>query len=237
MRPKLSRFLRLITIILLSLTAAMTLLGGVGTTCVAFKAEEFGPRMAALIPVKPVFQVLVFVSIAAAVFGIYSIVRLAKNRPGAFNQTAIFLLVGAVSSAVQYYYSFTLRGSTAPNSMRLYLTVFTLVVFLLMRLLKLFGRGGVEPGKGSTGAMRAAGGAAFVLSGLTVLTTPWWAASTHWINNMNTVNVLFWPLVTVGAGMVLCGGWMLLGLKARMPKRKAAQAAEERGGVKYQTAL
>lgn len=237
MSPQLSRVLRHITIILLSLTAAMTLLGGVGTTCVAFKAEEYGPRMAALVPVKPVFQALVVVSIAAAVFGIYSIVRLAKGRPGAFNQTLIFLLAGAVSSAVQYHYSLTLRGSTAPNNMRLYLTLFTLAVFLLMRFLKVFGRGGAEPGTDPGGSIRTTGGAAFVLSGLTVLSTPWWAAPTHVINNANTVYVLFWPLILTGAGMVLAGGVMLFGLmKARAARRVVAQAVEERRAAKYQTA-
>ena len=38
MTKKPSPFLRIITIILLSLTAAMTLLGAIGTTCVAFNA-------------------------------------------------------------------------------------------------------------------------------------------------------------------------------------------------------
>ncbi len=116
-------FLRVLTIILLSLTAAMTLLGGIGTTCVAFNAENFGPRMAALIPVKPIFQILVVVSIAAGIYGIYSIVRLAKGRKGAFPQALLFLVIGLAASGVQFYYSATLRGSTAPNNMRLYLPV------------------------------------------------------------------------------------------------------------------
>ena len=61
-----AKTLRIITTILLSLAAAMTLLGGIGTSCVAFAAENFGPAMAPLIPVKPIFQVLVAVSLLVA---------------------------------------------------------------------------------------------------------------------------------------------------------------------------
>ena len=66
MKTKPSLFLRILTIVLLSLTAARTLLGAIGTTCVAFQAENFGPRMAAL-------------SIASAKRGGSS--RLAVRRP------------------------------------------------------------------------------------------------------------------------------------------------------------
>ena len=65
MSKQLSSFLHFAAIVFTGLAAAMTLLGGIGTTCVAFSAEKFGPRMAALIPVKPIFQVLVVVSIFA----------------------------------------------------------------------------------------------------------------------------------------------------------------------------
>jgi hypothetical protein len=205
MNPKPSRFLRIVMIVLLSMTAAVTLLGAIGTTCVAFFAENFGPRMAVLVPVKPIFQALVFISLAAGIYGVISITRLGKGRQKAYLQTLIFLIIGLVTSGVQFYYSLTLRGSTAPNNMRLYLTAFTLVSMLLLRLPGIWQRTGFGSDASATGKGGAAGGLAMMLCGLATMTTPIWAYSSHFINGSNTVNVLFWPLILCGGGLILIG--------------------------------
>lgn len=210
MKSTRSPFLRVITIIVLSLTAAMTLLGGAGTSCIAFNPEAFGPKWAGFIAIKPIFQTLVVVSIAAALYGIYSIVRLAKNRGGAYSAVLAFLIVGLLTSAVQYYYSFTLRnGSTAPNNMRLYLTLLAMVLFLLLKLPGVWLRSGFggNPVDGGSGGL--AGGVSLFLTGLVTITTPLWAGPTHMLGDFNTVNVLLWPLLTGGAALMLAGGLML----------------------------
>lgn len=208
MTAKPSRFLRVIVMILLGLTAAVTLLGGAGTTCVAFNAEKFGASMAPLIPVKPIFQVLVFVSLAAAVYGVYAVIRLGRGSARGYTQVLIFLAVAGLASAVQFYYSLTLRGKTAPNNMRLYITLFTLAVMLLLRLPGLWAKTGFGRGA-SGGSGRLAGGAALIVAGLVTLTTPLWAAPTHIIDGWNTVTVLLWPLLLLGAGLIVAGGLLL----------------------------
>lgn len=215
-------FLRILGIVLLSLSALFTLLGGVGSTCIAFNPEKFGEKWAPFIAIKPIFQLLVIVSLAAAVFGIYALVRLIKGRRGAYGQSIVFLLVGGVASAVQYYYSMTLRGSTAPNSMRLYVTVLTLVVLLLMRLPGIWQRTGFAGKDGDSGAARTGGGLALILSGLITVTCPLWAASTHWVNGFNTANVLFWPLIIGGALLLVAGGLLLT--PRRAPRQLPASA-------------
>ena len=226
MNQKPNLILRSLILVLLSLTAAMTLLAAIGTTCVAFNAENYGPRMALMAPVKPVLQVLVFVSLAAGLVGVFSIVQLARSRHNAYQQALSFLLVGLVASGVQFYYSLTLRGSTAPNNVRLYLTGFTLLVLLLTRLpgiWQLSGFGNQQAGSGTAGG---AGGIALLVCGLVVITTPAWAAPTHVIQGNNTANVLFWPLLAVGAGLILVGGMKMCG--ARIGKRqKAASSLQE----------
>jgi hypothetical protein len=212
MKQQSNLILRILVLVLLSLTAAMTLLGAIGTTCVAFNAEKYGPRMALMAPVKPVLQVLVFVSLAAGLVGVFSIVQLARSRKGAYQQALSFLLVGAAASGLQFYYSLTLRGSTAPNNVRLYLTGFTLLVLLLLRLpglWQLSGLGNQQAGSGKTGG---AGGIALLVCGLVVITTPVWAAPTHMFDGNNTVNVLLWPLLAVGTGLILLGGLRLFGV-------------------------
>ncbi len=221
-----NRFLRTLMTVFLSLTAAVTLLGGIGTTCVAFKAENFGPKMATLVPVKPIFQILVFVSIAAAIYGIYSIVMLGKGRQKSYNMTLAFLLVGLISSGIQYYYSATLRGSTAPNNVRLYLTALTLVLFLLTRLPSVREKFNYESSNqgGGPAGLRSAGGAALVLCGLTTLTTPLWVQSSHVIAGVNTANVLLIPLLVAGALQITAGIALLRNHKVEGILRHSAAA-------------
>lgn len=202
-------FLRILGIVLLSLSALFTLLGGAGSSCIAFAAEKFGPKWEPFIAIKPIFQVLVIVSLAAAAYGVYALVRLIKGKRSAYFQSLAFLLVGGAASAVQYYFSLELRGKTAPNSMRLYITVLTLVVLLIMRIPGIWERTGFGGKEGDAGSTRAGGGLALILCGLITLTCPLWAAPTHVIDGFNTANVLLWPLLGGGALLLLAGGLLL----------------------------
>ncbi len=207
---KQSRFLRIFTIVLLSLTAGMTLLGAIGTTCVAFAAEKFGPSMAPLIPVKPIFQILVVLSLGAGIFGVVSIVRLGKAVRNAWLWVIGFLILGAVTSSIQFYYSLTLRGSTAPNSMRLYLTLIALIWMLILRIPGVWQRSGFDKTDNQAGPNAAAGAAAMILTGLLTLSAPLWAMPTHYIQGINQANALRWQLIGVGSALILMGGiWFL----------------------------
>lgn len=224
MKPKPNLFLRILAIVLLSLTAAMTLLGAIGTTCVAFNAEKYGPKMAALIPVKPIFQALVFVSLAAGLFGVYSIVRLAYRKRSAYQQVLAFLIVGLAASGIQFYYSLTLRGSTAPNNVRLYLTGLTLLVLLILRLPGAWQRTGFDGSSSSGNQTGIAGGLALFLCGLVTFTLPIWVKSSHFFQGQNTVDVLLWPLM--GSGVFL----ILLGMK-KMALKSASQRRPDFAGL------
>lgn len=207
---KSGKALRIVTTVVLSLAAAMTILGGVGTSCVAFAAENFGPAMAALIPVKPIFQGLVVISALTGIFGVVAIVRLARRVPGAFWWVLGFLLVGAITSGIQFYFSATLRGKTAPNDMRLYLTLIALAWLLTMRIPSMWQRAGFDRTPSAAPGAAQAAGLAMVATGLLTISTPWWAAPTHVINGVNTANVLGWQLLATGAILLVVGvaiGW------------------------------
>jgi hypothetical protein len=223
-----NKFLRILGIVVLSLTVLMTLMGGVGTTCVAFGAEKWG-SMAALVPVKPVFQVLVVVSILAGLWGLVSTIRLARRQPNAYWHVLMFLLVAGVASAIQYYFSLTLRGKTAPNNMRLYLTVIALVLFLVYRLPGIWGKTGFTGSAGGAGGSgRLAGGIALMLCGAMTLTAPLWAGPSHMVGGFNTVEVLLGHLLGAGAGMLLGGAallaWPLLVRKPVQSRRGVERA-------------
>lgn len=199
-----SQWLRSLSLVLLALTVLITLLGAIGTTCVAFAAEKWGPRMAALIPVKPIFQLLVVLSLAAGILGLVATLGLARRRPGAYRLALIFLAAGLLTSGVQMYFSATLRGSTAPNNFRVYLTTLTLIFLLVVRLPGLWGKSGFG-GSGAGSEPGAGAGIALAITGLVTLATPLWAAPTHMIDGVNTVDVLLWPLVMIGMGLLAAG--------------------------------
>ncbi len=210
--------LRIIVIIFVSLAVVLTLLGGIGTSCVAFGAEKYGPSMAKLVPVKGIFQALVFLSVLAGIYGLLSTIRLAKGKAGSVKAVILFLIAGAITSGIQFYYSATLRGSTAPNNFRLYGTLLALAIMLLMLIPGIKEKAGFESGeKKDTSNI---GGAALLVSGLVILTTTIWAAPTHIIDGYNTANELFWPLIVAGTGCIITGGVLFV-------RRKVKQAVAE----------
>jgi hypothetical protein len=180
---------------------------------VAFNAENFGESMAKLVPVKPIFQLLVVISITAALFGCYTTYCLARGKRGAYLWVLVFLIIAGVASAIQFYYSLTLRGSTAPNNIRLYTTLLTLGVFLLFRLPSIWQKIGYEDGQGNVGSMAKPSGLALFLCGLLILTLPVWGASTHMIAGVNTVNVLLTPLMIAGTALSITGLILLSGVR------------------------
>lgn len=204
-----NKALRIIVIVLLALTAVFTLLGGIGTACVAFNPLGSSASMAKLAPVQPIFIVLVIVSVAAGLFGIAAAVRLARGQRSAYNWSLIFLIIGGAASAIQFYYSLTLRGSTAPNSFRLYLTLLTLVIFLVLRLPGIWQKAGFEAGQNS-GSGGTAAGLAMILCGLMTLSLPVWGGPTHIVDGFNTVNLLLVPLMAVGSALTIAGVIKLL---------------------------
>ena len=64
-----SKLGRIVALILMGLTVFVTLMGGIGTTCVALGAENYD-SMVGLVPYKPLYQVLVVLSVAAGIWGI-----------------------------------------------------------------------------------------------------------------------------------------------------------------------
>ena len=70
MSQKTARQVRRIAIALLGLAVVFTLLGGIGTTCVAFNAEQFGKAFEKFIGYKVEYQMMVYISIVTALVGI-----------------------------------------------------------------------------------------------------------------------------------------------------------------------
>jgi hypothetical protein len=223
---RLAKVLRIAAIVMLSLTAAMTVLSGVGATCVAFGAENF-PSMAALVPYKPLYQAIVFLTLAVGIAAVVAAVAFAKGRRWAYLGSLAILAAGIAVGAVHMIASQRLRGSAAPGNMRVYLSAITVIVLLILRIPGVWQRLGLRQG-GDVGSPSAPAGAALIAAGLATVTAPLWAAPTHIFDGNNWAHFMDAALLT-GGGILLAAGIGLLawGLLAR----RAVQTEAVRGGA------
>ena len=215
MSQRTGKILRILALVLVGVTAAFTLLGGIGTTCVAFNAEQYGKAFAAFIPYKSIYQAFVVTSILAGLIGIAATVAMLRGYRWAYWAAIAAAVTGMATAGIHMYYSSTLKEisffAAAPENMRFYVSVITLVVLLIIRLPGVWQAVDfTSPWRGSRAKISGAGMAA-VAVGLTTLTTPMWAAPNHVVDGFNLVYVLDVPLALVGLGLTL-GGLLLVGL-------------------------
>ena len=207
--------LRVLAIVLVAGTAVFTLLGGVGTTCIAFNAEQYGKAFAAFIPYKPTYQLFVYASLVAGIIGLAATLAIVRGHKWAYWGAVLAALAGLGTAGVHMYYSSMLKQisffAAAPENMRFYVSALTLVVLLVLRLPRIWQ--GVDfalPWRGGSGKSTA-GGMAAVIVGVILVTTPMWAVPNHVVDGYNFVNVLEIPLM-LGGGSLILGGLGLLAL-------------------------
>jgi hypothetical protein len=198
MRKSLFKIIRITAIVLMGLTVAFTLLGGIGSTCAAFLTENFA-SLGPLIPYKWLYQVLVIISVAAGLFGTRALIGLIKGKPQAYRDTLVVLIVGGASALIQMVASRTLRGASMPTDVRLYITTLTLVVFLLLRLPGVWHRVNFTHQMGNLSG--TGGGMTAISLGLAALTVHLWAGPSHTFNGLNYANI--WNLPLTAAGWIL----------------------------------
>ncbi len=132
---KTGKILRILAIILFGLATAMNLLGGIGTSCVAF-SSNVGYRMAftELMDYRWLYQVLVVTTILLGIAGVWALIRLIRGGAKVFRDALILLIIGSVLGGVHYFASLTLRGEAAPANVKFYINLATLIVFLVFKL-------------------------------------------------------------------------------------------------------
>jgi hypothetical protein len=209
MSKKTGNILRILAIVLVAATAVFTLLGGVGTTCVAFNADQYGKAFAAFIPYAPTYQMFVYTSVLAGLVGLAATVAMVRGYSWAYWGAVVAAVAGLATAGVHMVYSSTLKGisffAAAPENMRFYVSVVTLVVLLLLRLPGAWQAVDfTKPWRGK-GTKSIAGGLTAIVMGTIALSTPIWAAPNHVVDGYNLVYVLELPLVLGGWASVLMG--------------------------------
>lgn len=198
--------LRFIGILLMGMTAVVTIAGGAGTTCVALNPNNFGPKFAAIADYQWLYILYVLVGIALGVLGIRATIGLIKGRENAERESLILLAAGVAVGGIHIYTSRALRGSSMPVDGVVYITVFTLVVFLIFQLPKVRELGlflNDASDRDTAGGMTSFAAAALILS------VQIWAQPDHIVGGINLADTFRAALTGIGAGLILLGVGLL----------------------------
>ncbi len=227
MNKKSGKFLRVIAIILMAMTAAMNIMGGIGTSCAAFFTKKYPPYWVLIKPVdyRWLYQLFVITTLAIGIAGVFVIIGLIRGKKNAFRNTLIVLGIGSVLNAIHYFTSLTVIGKAAPANVVFYINLFTLIVFLILAIPRLRATVNFERDNKNTDKM--AGGMAAMVIGTVILSTPMWAGASHAYMGSNWVDVLAWPIYIGGTILILIG-LTLLGRAAWIPQDKEVTGMEFR---------
>ena len=204
-----AKLLRLLGIVFMSLTAAFTLMGGAGTTCVALNPTGFGGKFSGIAPWQWLWILFVLIGAAAGVMGVRAVILLIKGRKNAWRYAVIALLIGTAINLIHLFASRALRGgSSMPVDMVLYVNILTLVIFLLFRIPAIWQGVDYEKPAGEKKTGRQAAAIALVATGLLSLTIQFLMAPTHTLGGFNyadvwhvALSILGGVLISIGVGM------------------------------------
>jgi len=205
-----AKLLRIVAVILMSLTAAFTLMGGAGTTCIALNPTGYEGKFAGIVPFQWLYILFVLVGIATGIMGVRAVVLIVKGTANAYRYSLIALILGTGLNAVHVFASRALTGRSMPVDAVLYTNVLTLLVFLLLRIPAIWQGVDFEKPQGGKETGRNAAAIAMALCGLLTLTIQYAMAPTHTIGGVNFADVWHVSLTILGAGLILTGiGTML----------------------------
>lgn len=220
----LGKVLRWIAIVLLALTAALHLLEGIGTTCVALWPEKFGP-FAVLADYKWLYMSFVIAGLALGIAGFWATVLLIRKKKNSYRNAVIILVLSLIASAIHVFASVQLRGSGAPTDMILYATIIVLIYFLILRIPSIWEKVGMED-ESAASDNAIAGGVAAILAGGITLSSHYWAAPSHTAGGVNYADDLHLLINVVGWGLIGIGVIFLIWAAARWSARKEARQEE-----------
>lgn len=219
-----AKFLRFIGIVLMGLTGGFTLLGGAGTSCAAFAPANY-ESMAALAPFQWLYMLFVLTGIAIGVWGLWATVKLIKGAPDSYKMSLQALIAGVLVGGFHIYMSRMLRGKSMPVDAVVYVTLFTLIVFLLFKIPMIWQ--GVNFEKSGVNENKPAGGATAFVLGLLTLTIQYLMGSTHTWDGVNYADAFNASLTAIGAGLLFFGaGIFASAAKIRMRSARRVRPAE-----------
>jgi hypothetical protein len=220
-----AKLVRILGIVLMSLTALFTLMGGAGTTCVALNPTGYAGKFTGIAPFQWLWILFVLVGVATGVMGVRAVVLLVKGTKNGWRYGLIALIIGTLSNAIHVFASRVLRGGSMPVDMVLYTNVLTLMVFLLFRIPGVWQGVNFEKPDGTKTTGGNAAALALAASGLLTLSIQFVMAPTHTISGINYADVWHLALSIIGGALILIwAGIILYNKLVAMSGRKTASA-------------
>ncbi len=202
------KILRFIGIVLMALTAGFTLLGGIGTICAALFPTKWA-SMAPLASFQWLYILFMLSGVVLGILGIWASIKLIRGTSDAYKVSIQVLVAGVMIGGFHIYMSRLLRGSSMPVDAVVYTTLFTLVIFLILRIPFLWQ--GVNFDKGDSKSNRMAAGVASILLSFMTLTIQYTMSSTHTWDGTNYANAFNMLMTSSGIGLLLLGIKILIG--------------------------
>ena len=106
---------RIILVVAMGLATTMTLLGAVGTACVAWNGQFYGAAYKWIVPYMPTYQNFVYVSLVAGVAMTLVCYAIARGDKWFYIGGLITLLVGGGAAATQMYYNLLPKRYSVPR--------------------------------------------------------------------------------------------------------------------------
>lgn len=191
-----------IGLLFMGITAAVTLLGGVGTTCVALDATKYD-SMKAIANYQWLYIAYVVIGVALGVLGIRVTIQLIRAKKGAEKSALWILVAGVVIGVIHMLTSRSLRGSSMPVDGVVYINVLTLVIFLLFQLPKVREMSLFQTETADDAS--ANGGLAAIIIGGLVLSVQMWASPGHFISGINYADAFHNAMIIIGSLLELAG--------------------------------
>jgi uncharacterized membrane protein (UPF0136 family) len=205
-----AKTLRIVGIVLMALTAAFTIMGGAGTSCVALNPTGYEGKFAGIAPFQWLYIAFVLVTLVIGVFGVRAVVLLVKGTKDAYRQSMIVLVAGVLVGAIHIIASRSLRGGSMPVDMVVYATVLTLLVFLLFKFPAIWQGVNFEKPAGGGKMDPHIVPITLAATGLLTLIIQFLMAPTHTIGGFNYADAWHATLTLLGAGQILIGACLAL---------------------------
>ena len=117
---KTGKVIRIVAIVLFGMAVAMTLLGGVGTSCVAFSNNK-GFRMAflELQDYRWLYQIFVVTTVLIGLVGIWGLIKLVRGGKNVYWIALLILTIASIITGIHFAASYIMReGEAAPGTIR-----------------------------------------------------------------------------------------------------------------------
>ncbi|MDD4874276.1 MAG: hypothetical protein PHE15_04810 [Dehalococcoidales bacterium] len=199
--------MRIIAIILLGATAFMTLVGSVGTVCVAFNADLYGRAFQQYVPYLTFYQILIYAGLLLGAASIVATYALSMRDKWAYKGAVIILVLILVQCGIKLFSTWSISEAPfAPVLVRFMLVIITLVYFLVIRTPGIWAKIGGFSGN-SGGSRSKTTGVAAITGGAALLLTPLMAYPSHMVEGASLVTYqpILIPLLVAGGILVMMG--------------------------------